>query len=107
MNIAEKIILEGADLRYDPVMVRHFTTCIGSQFAKSIVKHLDYTRLRPGMTLVKDLRLSDGRLLLTRGTVLGDSSLASIETIGNRGLIQHTVAVSLPTLENGTNGEAP
>ena len=103
-EIAAKIILEGADLRYDPVMVKHFTTCIGSQFAASIVKHLDFTRLKAGMTLIKDLRLSDGRLLLTRGTVLNDSSLASIGSIGNRGLIRQPVAVSLPTSDSDNNG---
>jgi response regulator RpfG family c-di-GMP phosphodiesterase len=104
-DIAEKIILEGADLRYDPAMVKQFTTCIGSQFATSVVKHLDYTRLKEGMSLVDDLRLSDGRLLLTRGTPLNANSLASIATIGNRGLIQQLVAVSLPTAENDTNGK--
>jgi len=103
-QIAERVIFAGSGLRYDPAMIRHFGDCIGIRHGQSVVRHLDYTRLRPGMTLVEDLRLSDGRLLLTRGTCLKESSLASIETIGNRGLIRELVEVSLPAAENDTDG---
>ena len=47
------------------------------------------------MTLNKDLRLKDGRLLLTRGTAITDSSLASILSFGDQGLIVDAVVVTL------------
>ncbi|WP_172683848.1 HD domain-containing phosphohydrolase [Desulfosarcina cetonica] len=86
-TIAEKIILQDSDIRYDGAMVRHFLDCIGSQAALSLIKHLDYRFLKAGMTLNQDLRLNDGRLLLTRDTVISDNSLSSILTFGDQGLM--------------------
>ena len=56
------------------------------------------------MTLMQDLRLKDGRLLLTRGTVLNQGSLMSLQSIGDRGLIEGEVSVSLGTTETGKDG---
>jgi hypothetical protein len=103
-EIAEKIVLEGGGLRYDGAMVRHFMKCIGGARSEQIVKHLPPSRLKAGMRLVKDLRLKDGRLLLTRGTVLGQGALTSLQSIGNRGLIEGEVAVSLETT-TGKDGQ--
>jgi hypothetical protein len=104
-EIAEKIILEGGGLRYDGVMVRHFMKFIGGGQAEQIVKHLDPSRLKAGMTLVRDLRLKDGRLLLTRGTVLGQGALMSLQSIAKRDMIEGEVAVSLDASETAESGE--
>jgi response regulator RpfG family c-di-GMP phosphodiesterase len=94
-EIAEKIILEGGGLRYDGALVRHFMKCIGGRRAEQVIKHLPLSRLRTGMRLEEDLRLKDGRLLLTRGTVLGQGALTSLQSIDHQGLIDGEVAVSL------------
>ncbi|BBO91680.1 HD domain-containing phosphohydrolase [Desulfosarcina ovata] len=106
-SIAERVILENSDIRYDAGMVRHFLRCIGSHSVSSTVSHLPFDRLQAGMTLHNDLRLEDGRLLLTRGTVLSDSSLSSIQEFGRRGLIGQAINVSLPIDEGQLEHDTP
>ena len=103
-EIAEKIILEGVGRRYDGETVRHFIKFISRRRPQHIIKHLHHSQLRAGMTLMQDLRLKDGRLLLTRGTVLNQGSLMSLQSIGDRGLIEGEVSVSLGTKESGKDG---
>jgi response regulator RpfG family c-di-GMP phosphodiesterase len=93
--IAEKRIVAGAGKRYDGVIVRHFLKSIGSDTTKQTINQLAYNLLKEGMVLAQDLRLKDGRLLLTRGTTLGEGSLQSIQTIGNRGMIEGVIAVKM------------
>lgn len=93
--IAEKIIIEGAGKRYDGVIVRHFLKSIGSDPVKKPINQLAFNLLKKGMVLMEDLRLKDGRLLLTRGTTLGDGALQSIRTIGDRGMIESAIAVTM------------
>ena len=93
--VAEKIIIEGAGKRYDGVIVRHFLKSIGSDPAKNTINQLAFNLLKKGMVLMEDLRLKDGRLLLTRGTTLGDGALQSIQTIGDRGMIEGAIAVTM------------
>ena len=100
--IAEKIILEGSGLRYDPAIVGHFIRCTGSPSAQDVVRYLSPDRLEAGMVLMKDLRLSDGRLLLTRGTALSPGALDSIRSFDDRDLLAGSVAVSLPQPEDNT-----
>lgn len=93
--VAEKIIIEGAGKRYDGVIVRHFLKSIGSDPTKKTINRLAFNLLEKGMVLMEDLRLKDGRLLLTRGTTLGDGSLQSIQSIGDRGMIEGAIAVTM------------
>ncbi|BBO82909.1 two-component system response regulator [Desulfosarcina ovata subsp. sediminis] len=106
-TIAEKIILEGSSMRYDEEMVRHFIRCIGSNGVSAVIRHLPFNRLQTGMTLHDDLRLNDGRLLLTRGTTLSGSSLSSIQAFGHRGLIDKAIGVSLPLHEGQLEDDGP
>ncbi|MEJ2156946.1 MAG: hypothetical protein P8X96_16535, partial [Desulfobacteraceae bacterium] len=52
--------------------------------------------VKAGMVLMEDLKLNDGRLLLTKGTRLKATSIESIISIGERGLIPNTLTVSVP-----------
>ena len=52
--------------------------------------------IKTGMVLMEDLRLKDGRLLLTKGTRLKESTIQSIQTIGERGMIPEKLVVSIP-----------
>ncbi len=49
-----------------------------------------------GMVLMEDLRLNDGRLLLVRGTKLKETTIQSIRSIGERGMIPDKLVVSIP-----------
>ena len=82
--IAEKRIVAGVGKRYDGNIVNHFLECIGSDALHRTINQLAYNLLKEGMVLAEDLRLKDGRLLLTRGTTLNDGALQSIATIGSR-----------------------
>jgi hypothetical protein len=92
-GIAEKILIEGAGKRYDGAVVDHFLKAIGSDATNPAIHKLAYNLLKKGMVLKEDLRLKDGRLLLTRGTVLGDGALQSIQTIGSRDMIDGAISV--------------
>ena len=94
-EIAEKIIVAGSGRRYDGSIVRHFLDTIGSDASRETVNQLAFNLLKTGMVLKEDLRLKDGRLLLTRGTILNEGALQSIQTIGDRDMIEGTVAVSI------------
>ncbi len=107
-TVAEKIIVEGIGKRYDGVMVNHFLKAIGSDSTGKTEHKLAYNLLKEGMVLKEDLRLKDGRLLLTRGTVLNDGSLQSIQTIGDQGMIQGAISIAADSSEGVKNGhESP
>jgi response regulator RpfG family c-di-GMP phosphodiesterase len=95
-TIAETIIVQGAGKRYDGVIVGHFLKSIGSDPSRQTVIRLAYNLLKKDMVLMEDLRLKDGRLLLTRGTALGEGALQSIRAIGDRGMIEDAIAISGP-----------
>jgi hypothetical protein len=100
-KIAQNVITEGAGKRYDAVFVRHFLTCIGSDPTIKTIQHLSFDQLESGLVLADDLRMKDGRLLVTRGTALNQNAIKVIHEIGQRGRIDGMVAVMVP-LENDT-----
>jgi response regulator RpfG family c-di-GMP phosphodiesterase len=102
--VAEKIITQGAGRRYDGAIVRQFLKSIGSNPDGKVVDQISFNLLKPGMILERDLRLKDGRLLITRGTVLMEGALQSIRNIGNRGLIEDAIAVVIPVVESNEEG---
>lgn len=105
--IAEKRIVADAGKRYDGVIVRHFLNSIGSQSVNQTTNQLAYNLLKMGMVLAEDLRLKDGRLLLTRGTTLNEGALQSIQTIGNRGMIEDVIAVRMHAAAHTNNENTP
>jgi len=93
--LAEKIIIQGIGKRYDGKIVQHLLKSIDGDPNRKTINHLTFNMLKKGMVLKEDLRLKDGRLLLTQGTTLDERTLQSIQTIGNRGMIEQSIAVSL------------
>lgn len=106
-TIAEKIIVAGAGKRYDGAIINHFLKSIGSDAINQAIRKLAFNLLEKGMVLKEDLRLKDGRLLLTRGTVLGDGALQSIQTIGDRGLIEGAINVMIQPAEHAEEEDSP
>lgn len=94
-KIAQNVIMEGVGKRYDAAIVGHFQKSIGGESTINTIKHLDIKQLKPGMVLVEDFRLKDGRLLVTRGTALDDNALKVIREIGGREPLEGTIAIML------------
>jgi hypothetical protein len=61
--------------------------------------------LQSGQVLADDLRMKDGRLLITRGTKLNQNALKIINEIGEQSKIENMVAIMMP-LETDSGGEA-
>lgn len=95
-SIAENLIIEGGGKRYDGAIVRYFLKSIGSSPIKNTTNKLAINLLKEGMIIAEDLRLKDGRLLLTRGTRLSKGALKSINTIGSQGMIEGNILITMP-----------
>lgn len=93
---AEKKILMGVNRKYDVEVVSALVKVLreGKNIDATLVVSLD--KIKAGMVLTDDLRLNDGRLLLTKGTKLKGTSVESIKSIGGRGLIPDKLSVSVP-----------
>ena len=93
---AEKKLLVDSNQKYDMEVVAALIKVIRKS------KNIDpsYTvglqEIKAGMVLMEDLRLKDGRLLLTKGTRLKQTTIQSIQTIGERGMIPEKLVVSVP-----------
>lgn len=105
--VAEKLIVAGTGKRYDGTIIRHFLESIGSDTTTQTIDQLAYNLLKKGMVLAEDLRLKDGRLLLTRGTLLDDGALHSITTIGERGMFNGVISVRIDTPVDNEKEKAP
>jgi response regulator RpfG family c-di-GMP phosphodiesterase len=93
---SEKKLLIGANQIYDMEVVTALLKKIreAKNIAPTFEANID--DLKAGMVLMDDLRLKDGRLLLTKGTKLKAASVQSVQAIAQRGLIPPKVSVSVP-----------
>ncbi len=102
-QVALKIILLGANEKYDVEVVTKLTKKVQeSRSIKDAEKQkigqtffIDLEGLKEGMVLVDDLRLTDGRLLLVKGTRLKDSLITAIKSIGGRQAVDNEIHVSI------------
>jgi hypothetical protein len=93
---AEKKILIDSNQKYDMEVVSALIKVIRK--AKNIdPSHtVSLHEIEAGMILMEDLRLNDGRLLLTKGTKLKNTTIQSIQSIGERGMIPDKLVISIP-----------
>ena len=98
-DAAEKKILMKASQKYDMEVVSALIKTLRKSKKILPTYTLSLEELEAGMVLMEDLRLTDGRLLLTKGTKLKGSSIVSIRSIGERGLIAERLTVSKPEKE--------
>lgn len=94
---AEKKLLMGCNQRYDMEVVSTLLKKVRESKKLDPISMVSLDQIKAGMVLMEDLKLKDGRLLLTRGTRLKGSSVVSIQSIGERGLIPSQLSVSVPT----------
>lgn len=93
---AEKSLLLGAKKKYDHDVVTELIKKVKELKKIDPTFEVSLDAIKAGMVLMADMRLNDGRLLLTKGTKLKASSIESIKSIGERGLIPEKVTVSVP-----------
>ncbi|MCP4744603.1 MAG: response regulator [Desulfobacteraceae bacterium] len=95
-NAAEQKLFQGAKRKYDIEVVSALLRTVKKNNNIPITYTMELSSLAAGMTLMQDLRLNDGRLLLTKGSVLKPASVQSIQSIGERAMIPGKVSVSIP-----------
>jgi HD-GYP domain-containing protein (c-di-GMP phosphodiesterase class II) len=96
---AEKKILMEANQKYDVEVVSALIKTLRKSKHVLPTFTVELEKLEPGMVLIEDLRMQDGRLLLTKGTKFKSSTVASIRAIGERGLIADRLTVNIPDRE--------
>ena len=93
---AEKKLLMECNQKYDVEVVSALIKKIRENKTIDPTFVVELNKVKAGMVLREDLKLNDGRLLLTKGTKLKATSIESIISIGERGLIPNTLTVSVP-----------
>jgi response regulator RpfG family c-di-GMP phosphodiesterase len=96
---AEKKLLMECNQKYDVEVVSALIKKIRENKKIDPTFVVELNKVKAGMVLMEDLKLNDGRLLLTKGTKLKATSIESIISIGERGLIPNTLTVSVPDEE--------
>lgn len=94
-EIAAMRIELGAGTRYDVDVVNCLINKLNHGKEKPETVRVEYTCLKEGMTLMEDLRVADGRLLLSKGTCLNDSAIKAIQNIGEREMLKGKIHVGL------------
>ena len=95
-EVAEKKLLLGCNQKYDVEVVSTLIKKVRASRNIAPTLTLSLDKIKEGMVLMEDLKLNDGRLLLTKGTRLKGTSVVSIQGIGARGLIPNKLSISVP-----------
>ena len=113
-DITSKILLLRASQRYDPDVVKKLVKKLEpdeeerkKQLLAKRVASIHFGDLREGMVLGKNLRTTDGRLVLARHATLNESLISSIQRLGERGAIHpHIYVRDLPVNEQDARHRA-
>lgn len=91
---AEKVLDLGKENKYDPDVVEKLKQQINQEKqAEKNSRWLDINDLKEGMVLEKQLRLKDGKPLLSKGLVFNESSINSLKKLKKLGKIDHQVYI--------------
>jgi response regulator RpfG family c-di-GMP phosphodiesterase len=93
---AEKKLLIDSNQKYDMDVVSALLKVIRKSKNIDPSHTVSLQDIQAGMILMQDLRLNDGRLLLTKGTKLKGTTIQSIQSIAERGMIADRLVVSIP-----------
>jgi hypothetical protein len=92
-KIAQKIILVQGHKKYDMTVVSNLIKKVKG--AEKKILYVKLEDLKVGMTLMFDLRLHDGRLLLVKNTALKNSFIQTIQQLGKKKLVADEICVNL------------
>lgn len=104
-EIAENVIREGAGTCYDPAVVKLFCQTLDRKYPKPEIFLVKLQALKEGMTIMQELRLKDGRLLLNKGTMLNERCIQSINNVNMSNLTDHHIKVAWPTQVNQSEAD--
>jgi response regulator RpfG family c-di-GMP phosphodiesterase len=104
-EIAENIIREGSGTCYDPAIVQFFLQKLDRKYPKPEIFLVKLQALKEGMAVMQELRLKDGRLLLSKGTVLSERCIQSINNVGMSNLTDHHIQVAWPIQANQSEAD--
>jgi response regulator RpfG family c-di-GMP phosphodiesterase len=93
---AEKKLLIESNRKYDMDVVTALIKVIRKSRNIDPSHAISLKAIKAGMVLMEDLRLNDGRLLLTKGTRLKETTAQTIQSIGERGMLPDKLVVSIP-----------
>jgi response regulator RpfG family c-di-GMP phosphodiesterase len=99
-EITEKVIREGAGTCYDPDIVTFFLQILDRKYPKPEIFLVRPEALKEGMTVMQELRLKDGRLLLNKGTILNERCIQSIHNVGLSNLTDQHIQAAWPIQAN-------
>lgn len=92
---AQKKLLLGSGQKYDIKVVSALISLLNKAKKISPTYMIKLQELEAGMILMEDLKHKDGRLLLNKGTKLRPSTIQSIKSVGDRGLINGKISICL------------
>lgn len=92
----EKKLLIESNRKYDMDVVTALIKVIRKSNNIDPFYAISLKEIEAGMVLMEDLRLNDGRLLLTKGTRLKETTTQTIQSIGERGMLPDKLVVSIP-----------
>lgn len=105
IEIAESIIREGAGTCYDTEFIQYFSKILDRKYPKPDIFRVQLQDLKEGMAIMQELRLKDGRLLLSKGTILNERCIQSITNIGTGNLTDHHIQVAWPVQANPSGAD--
>lgn len=96
-EVAAELLKQGVGTKYDASVVAELVKQIYKikKIEPKVTVSVDH--IKAGMLLMEDMRLKDGRLLLTKGTMFKEATINSIQTLIDRGMITGEVTVSAPS----------
>lgn len=101
---AQKKLLLDAGQKYDVQVVTALISTMNKAKKITPVYVIDLQEMETGMILMENLKHKDGRLLLNKGTKLRPSTIQSIQSVGDRGLINRKISISMPNDEENEQG---
>ena len=93
-EVATQLLQSRAD-RYGPKLLRDFSTFLGTSSGEMQVIEVPLRHVRPGMTILQDVRTELGMLLVARGFEVSERFVERIRNFGP-GLLAEKVAVRVP-----------
>lgn len=99
-QVAKKIMLLRSGQKYDIEVVSTMIKILGEKEREEAekVKHvvqIELENLRTGMTLGKNLRTQEGRVLLRKGTAIKEKNVDTIRELAGRGVISDKIYISI------------
>lgn len=96
-EVAAELLKQGVGTKYDATVVAELVKRIYKIKKIEPKVSVSVDHIKAGMLLMEDMRLRDGRLLLTKGTMFKEATIKSIQSLIDRGMITGEVTVSAPS----------